>query len=440
MTDVNKVSLESLTEDYPTEPVPAGISVGGWRIAMVNTALAFSIPGLLTGAWVGTSLGLKDSLVAFVLAGIILSAIGYVTGVVGVRKRLSSYMLIQSAFGTWGSKAINLLIAVSLFGWFGVNVDMFASAGVGAVESAMGVTLPAPLFIALGGVLMVLAAFFGFKLIQRLAAWLVPVQILMFAILVYLTLSGTSWSELMAIPGAGDMTIGQGVSAVVGSFILSGILMPDFCRYGRTKTDAAVSSVVPFLFASTLVYLVSAMAGLYVGSSEVLDVMLGAGLGFYAFILIIVSGTITNAVNLYGCSLSLTVVFSGAREWAMVVLSGVLGTLAAYAGIQDSFIDFLIFLGIVFNPVASIYAINCFMLKLPEEGKHMQTSPYVKSALAAWVIGMVTAYLTEYAGFTLSQVSSLDALLVSGLVYLVLVKLQQTRTEPELKSSVSSSK
>ena len=151
-------SFDELLDDYATERVPDNISVSGLRISMITTAVTFSLPGLVTGLTIATSLEFKSAVLAFVIGGLVLATLGFITGIVGVRNRLSSYMLIRMAFGELGSKAVNLCIAMSLFGWFGVNVYLFGDAGSGLwSQLELTESTPTP-FILFGGLLMTLVA------------------------------------------------------------------------------------------------------------------------------------------------------------------------------------------------------------------------------------------------------------------------------------------
>ena len=100
MTNKNK---SDLFEDYATSPVPSHIRVNGYRIALINCGLALSLTGLILGVELGANLGLAASTVAFVAGGVVLALIAAITGYVGVKVRMSSYMIIRYAFGARGS-------------------------------------------------------------------------------------------------------------------------------------------------------------------------------------------------------------------------------------------------------------------------------------------------------------------------------------------------
>ena len=97
-------SLDGLLEDYATTPVPESKTHNGWSIGMVNGGLAFAVPGLITGLEIGSALGLEQSIYAFLLGGLILSILGTITGIVGMKNRLSSCMTMKFVFGLQGCK------------------------------------------------------------------------------------------------------------------------------------------------------------------------------------------------------------------------------------------------------------------------------------------------------------------------------------------------
>ena len=212
MTD-DKVSFSELAEDYATRPVPAGVSVSGLYISLINTALAFSLPALLLGVQMSTA-GLETAVGAFVGGGLILAVIGSIAGLVGLHNRLSTYMLMRFSFGMHGAKLVAFCMALSLFGWFGVNVYLFGQAAEGLWVTLTGIELARWIFISAGGLLMTAGAIFGFKSIQKLSLFVVPLQVLIFIILLNKTLTGASLHELLALPAENQLTLGKAISAV----------------------------------------------------------------------------------------------------------------------------------------------------------------------------------------------------------------------------------
>lgn len=71
------------TNDYALEPVPESAQTSGVAVGMINGALAFTVPGLITGIEIGEALGFWESIAAFLVGGLILAFFGTVTALVG---------------------------------------------------------------------------------------------------------------------------------------------------------------------------------------------------------------------------------------------------------------------------------------------------------------------------------------------------------------------
>ena len=421
------MNFKYLLEDYATKPVPVEISVSGLRIAMINTALAFSLPALLTGVQLSSMLGAQEAINAIIWGGIIVMLIGTAAGLVGVRNRLSTYMLIRFSFGLRGSRLVNLCMALSLFGWFGVNVYLFSQAASGLFISLAGIELDRWVFVSAGGLLMTAGAIFGFKSVQRLALLIVPAQVLVLVVLLNNMFADTSLQELLALPAQTRLTGGEAISAVVGSFIVAAVIMPDFTRYGRNWWDSFLASFIPYFIATTFTYSVAMFAGLWTGKNDIIELMLTAGLGMFAFILVILSSWITNSVNLYGCSLNIASVFTKFHEWKIAVFSGIAGTMIAYFEILEHFIDFIFSLGIIFTPIAGIYLVDYFILNggFYDLEKIEMEAGTSHIAMTSWLFGIITAYGAYRGWLHFTGIASCDSLFAAALCYLILMKIKQ---------------
>ena len=424
MTVERSVKLHDLLEDYATRPVPRGITVGGFRIALINTALAFSLPALLTGAQLSSVARPGEMFTAILVGGLIVAVIGTAVGIVGVRNRLSTYMLLAHPFGVRGAVLVNLCMALSLFGWFGVNVHLFGQAGSELTLALTDYRLGSWVFVLAGGILMTAGAICGFKSIQRLATLIVPLQVVVVALLARSLFAGTGMGEPAASPPEAGLTQGESISAVVGSFIVAAVIMSDFTRYGASWRDAAVASFVPYFIAATVTYSISAFAASATGESDIIRLMIHAGLGLFSFVLVIVSSWITNSVNLYGCSLSIAAVFPRLGEWKIAVLSGLTGIGVAFMGILDHYIDFIYSLSFLFAPVAGILLADYFVVHRGKyelgvtEGKPKISGP----AILAWFVAVALTYGGDARWSGITGIGACDSLLIGAVCYLLLTK------------------
>jgi cytosine permease len=89
--------------------------------------VSFSIPTFMTGIELFTGMAVYDALWSLLIGATLLTLMGGFMGWIGVKTRKSAYLLVNVAFGRGGSNALNLLFALSLVGWFGLNLDLFAA-------------------------------------------------------------------------------------------------------------------------------------------------------------------------------------------------------------------------------------------------------------------------------------------------------------------------
>lgn len=421
MATNNSKSLDDLFEDYATTPVPEQQTIGGVGIGMINGGLAFAVPGLITGIELGTALGFEQSLYAFLLGGLLLAVLGFITGLVGMHNRLASCMTMKFVFGRYGANLISLLFVVALLGWYGVNIDLFSEV---SQQLSLQLFAASPSIMTLEillGVVITLTTIWGFKLIEKVANLFVPILALVVVYMLWQSLSYPAAQS--AAPAIASMSFGEAVSVVVGSFIVSVVLMPDFTRFAATSRDTAVSSFLPFLGLSSFVYIASALAGLAVQDDNVLTVMLALGMGGIAFMLLIVSSWVTNVVNLYSVGLGFNAISPRLREWKIIVVAGVLGTLFASFNLLDRFTDFLFGLSVVFTPVAAIYVVDFFFLRAKRkyqlaELEHVPAMNW--QALLAWGFGTSASLLSNQGLVLITGIEACDALLVTAPAYWLL--------------------
>ncbi|TLU64155.1 cytosine permease [Thalassotalea litorea] len=421
----NSSQLEN--NDYATQPVQKSDTVNGFKIAMINGSLAFSVPGLITGIEVGNAIGFQDSLIAFLIGGLFLAILGAITGIVGRQNRLTSCMTLKFVFGRNGADIISALFVLALLGWYGINLDLFSAS---LSELSWQLFSYTPDIIALEiviGMVITFTTIFGFRMIEKISNWLVPVFIILLLYLLFQSLMTIDWQNIA--PGvAASMSLSEAIAIVVGSFIVSVVLMPDFTRFARTNKDAVTASVLPFLGISSFVYIVSAIAGLAAASNDVLAVMLTLGLGSAALFLLIASSWITNVVNLYSAALGTNAIVNKWQEKTIIIAMGVIGTIVASMNLLDRFTDFLFGLSVVFTPVAAIYIIDFFVIrakKLYSISDLDQTARFSFAALSAWLLGIAMAISVNSNYFTITTFEVVDALLIAALAYMVLIKAEE---------------
>jgi cytosine permease len=389
---------------------------------MINVLFSFSLPSLVAGMDLANSTSGARLVWGIVLGSVILTVIGIMTSVIGSRTRLSSYLLARIAFGARGSMALNLAFAVSLVGWFGVNLNLFGQALARLLPALIGYHGPEwPIELA-AGLLITSTTLIGLKAIKGLSYVIVPVLIAVCAVLLVRTVGYGSVGEILASAPSGGMSFGDTVSAVVGGVIVGAVIMPDTCRFIESTSGAVWTAILTYFVTNGSVMLIGGLAALALRRTDMLDLMLAMGLGVAAFAIVIGSSWLLNALNLYSAALSVGAAIPRLSRSAITMICGLLGTLAAFLKILDHFLSFLFYTSIVFVPVASIIVIDCVFFRRadyvgPAEAAVRDIEP---AALVAWAAGAAFAVLGSMGIVRLSGIAALDALFVSGALYAAL--------------------
>ena len=264
---------------------------------------------------------------------------------------------------------------------------------------------------------------YGFKAIDRLALVAVPFLMLALIAVVVMSLRETSFSDLLQIE-SGDMTMPTAISAVVGAAIVGVVLMPDLCRYTRSTMDCVAASFIGQGVGITIAYVLGMIPVLVWNELEPMNYMFIMGFGGIALLVLILATWTTNVANLYGAGLAARAsVPIGNYAW-MVIVGGILGTVAALGGIADNLINFLIVLGLLVPPIAGVYLCDFFILGRTDfSAERLQRRPAIKTnALIAGVGSGLLAAWMYYTDLSLTSIASFDSLLISIVVYLVLEK------------------
>ena len=395
---------------------------------MINVLFSFSLPSLIAGMDLANSAPKAHFVWGIVVGSLILTGIGILTSVVGSRTRLSSYLLARIAFGARGSMILNLSFAVSLVGWFGVNLNLFGQALARLLPALTGYRGPEwPIELA-AGLLITGTTLIGLKAINRLSFVIVPILMGVCVLLLVRTVGYGSVADILARAPAAGLSFGDSVSAVVGGVIVGAVIMPDTCRFIGPAYGAVWTAVLTYLLTNGAVMLIGGLAALALHRTEMLDLMLAMGLGTAAFAIVIGSSWLLNALNLYSAALSVGAAIPRLSRSATTMICGLIGTLAAFLEILDHFLSFLFYLSIVFVPVASIIVIDCFIFRAadyigPKEATVRDVEP---AALIAWGAGAAFAVLGSMGIVRLSGIAALDAMLVAGVLYIAL----RWRTRP----------
>jgi len=413
--------------NYANGRLPEELTIPGWRVALIIASFTFSLPGFLNNAQAGLALGLNQAALAALGAGLILCAGACLTAVVSVRTRLTTYMLVQRSFGLWGAALVNIVIAIIHFCWFGVNVSFFGDAMVAAAEQGYGIPGHFNLFVVVGSIIITLSTIWGIRTLDRLAMVAVPfVGVILIAVCVSAlgTHPAPDFGPVAAPPV--PMSFGIALSSLVGGNLLTVAAMPDLSRFIRTERGAISAMLLSFPFCAPVIMLVSALIALTTGQTDIMKLVVALGFGLPALAMLVLSVWTINALNLYSAGLSMAATFPRLKQGWIIVIGGAIGCLFALLGIINSFIPFLIALGLVIPPIAAIYVIDGFVTFRNRDA--VSAVPVRWEAIGVWIGSLAITLPAMQFGWTLTTVPALDATLLAAAAYFAVLRLRRPKT------------
>ena len=410
------------------ERVPDSEAVSGFQVGMVCVGIAITLPSLYTGGEIARGLGLAEGSVAVLVAALLLSVMSVPSGIVGVRTRLTSYLIVEHVYGPLGARFVNFAFGVVLLGWYAVTAELFGRTLALSAADLDGPNLPEWIWTLVSSALVITTAVFGFRALDRLALVAVPLLTLFLCACVFMALGNQGLGDLFAVEGEG-MAFTDGVSILIGAMITNVVLMPDLTRYARSDRDAFVAAFLGNgggIVISTCLAMIPALA---LGALDPIRWFGLLGVGAAALVVLVFATWTTNGVNLYSTGLVAGCALPRQRYGVIILAAGALGTALALWGVADRLTDFLILLGLIVPPVAGVYLTRYFLIGDQDYSTEaLAYRPRLDvAAMAATVLsGLASAY-AYFSGLTLTGIPSVEALVLAGVLVFVFDRLTSRR-------------
>ncbi|TDR71095.1 cytosine permease [Paludibacterium purpuratum] len=395
-----------------TQSSPA--TVPGYRIALIILGIAMS-PVLLAASTLGSHLVMGDALRAILSGSLVLCTIGCLTGWVGVSARMNTYQIVRFAFGTQGSKAINALFALALFGWTCVTANSCGHA-LQELLAMFGWQVPMLPLVLFGGVLFIGATAFGFEVLDNIALVAIPVLILL--------LSWNLQRFFNVAPFSGrshvdTMSMGVATSSVVGTFMILATTMPDFASMVHNRRHALIGAILALGVAYPALFVAGAVPCALSGKVTLAAAMALAGAAMPAVLMLLIATITGNAGNLFQATLVTSTFVKLLSRPKITLLLGVLACLIGSLDILSWFIPFLVFLGIAVPPIAGIYLTDYALSRRGgyDEAVLAHQPAVPVGTFVIWGVATLIGFLASRQLLTLTAIPSLDALLTAAALY-----------------------
>ncbi|MBY0011649.1 cytosine permease [Paenibacillus typhae] len=423
------MSNEAKIEDYEREPVPQYLRKSWLSMALVWIAIGIDLSAMFLGAQLGAGMSIGDSLTAVIVGSVILGLIGAVCAYVGAKTGLSTAMLSRFLFGNRGALIVSVILGISSLGWFGVQVGFFASNFQTALSELLDWHWSLGVLSVIGGLLMMSTAIWGYRAIEKLSVWSVPLLVVFIIIALVMALRGEGGSTVWS-PFEGEaLPMGTAISLVIGIFVLGTALSPDIARWAKTPRHAITAAFIGFFVGNSFMTIIAIFLSRSMNSSDLTGIFLTLGLGIPAIIVLTLAQWTTNTSNLYSAGLGFSVVFKRISKPVITIIAGLLATALAYFGIYDRFLTFLTYITMLVAPLGGIYTAEYLLVdrkRFSFEGLDSNRNWVIRS-IAVWILasffGLMTTAGPDGLGlFQVTQVPALDSFLIAFILQALIGK------------------
>lgn len=340
---------------------------------------SISIAEIVTGtllAPLGLTAGLQSILVGHVIGAFVLIP----AGLIGACSGFSATESFRISFGRYGSYAFSVLNMAQLLGWMAVMIICGAKALDGITRVLLGFEQE-KLWCLLIGCLIFIWISRGLQAIFRIHTVVVAALFCCFMALAWQV--GTAPASA-AIPPAGSLSFGSGVEMSVAMSLSWLPLISDYSRTLKKPVSGTIIGVLGYFFGSMLMFAVGLGAALLTGTSEISDMLLGAGLDVVGLFIVAFSSVTNTFLDAHSAGVSAANIAPGINERLVGICVCVLGTLVAVFVPMSHYEQFLYFIGSVFAPLFAILLVDFFVFKRRDIGQSLNVPN-----LLLWLAGFI---------------------------------------------------
>lgn len=313
---------------------------------------AVSIAEILTGTYFAP-LGFTKGLLAILLGHVIGCTMFFFAGLIGGRTGRSAMGTVELSFGRIGCLFFAALNVLQLVGWTAIMIYD----GALATNTVLG--LGKWVWCLVIGGLIVLWIAIGIKnlgWVNKIA--MAALFILSIVLCVVVFRGGTPVTE-----PDGSLSFGAAVELAVAMPLSWLPLISDYTREAEKPFAATLSSTLTYGVVSCWMYLIGMGAAIFTGEGDIALIMVKAGLGVAALLILILSTVTTTFLDAYSAGISAESLSKKINGKYAALAVTVVGTVCAICFPMDDITNFLYLIGSVFAPMIAIQITDFFVLR-----------------------------------------------------------------------------
>lgn len=334
-----------------------------------------SIAEILTGTYLAP-LGFQKGLAAILIGHVIGCCMMFFAGLIGGKMRKSAMETVKVSFGQKGGLLFAVLNVLQLVGWTAIMIYDGALAANSTFNTGAWVWC-----IVIGALIILWIAVGVTNLgkINTIAMAALFVLTILLCRVIFFGDSGAAAdlsSEAMSFGAAVELSVAMPLSWLP--------VISDYTREAEKPVKATAASVIVYGLVSCWMYVIGMGAAIYTGESDIAVIMVKAGLGIAALLIVIFSTVTTTFLDAYSAGVSSESVFQKLKAGHVGIVVTVIGTVAAILFPMDDITDFLYLIGSVFAPMIAVQIADVFILK-----KKKSAGDFDWKNLVIWLIGFV---------------------------------------------------
>lgn len=352
-------------------------------------------------------------------------------------------VMASGALGEKGARyIISILLAIACIGWFGIQSATCGSSFASMISTMLGMET-SPVFVVISslawGVIMLVTACVGFKGLKWLNYIAVPLLVIVCLYGLIAGIVSNNGGEAIA-NYAPELSAGMvyGISMVVASFALGGVISADYCRFAKSRADVVKSSIVGVIPAGIFMLMTGALMSIVTGQYDISAILASLGVPFVGLIALVLATWTTNVTNAYsgGLALSNLLGFDETRFKITTAVAGGIGTLLAAFGLLNAFQGFLSLMSALIPPLAGVLIASYWIVDGGKKERFVIRPGFSLAGVLSFGVGAIFACITggTFANFPglveaapfLNQpffVGPVNGILVSLILYVILAKL-----------------
>ncbi len=341
--------------------------------ALIWFGAAVSIAEILTGTYFAP-LGFSKGIAAILIGHLIGCALLFFSGYIGALSQKSAMESTATSFGSFGAKFFALLNVIQLAGWTGIMI-YDGSLSINEIFSA-GKWIWAIVI----GALIILWILIGITNLGKFNTIIMASLFILTLVMSKVIFSGrtttNSFDEVLSFGQAVELAVAMPLSWLP--------LISDYTKYAKKPFKATFASSLTYGIVSCWMYIIGMGAAILTGETDIAKIMLKAGLGIVALIILILSTVTTTFLDAYSAGVSSKTIWQKLPEKWVAIAVTIIGTIAAIIFPMDNISNFLYFIGSVFAPMIAIQLADFFILKTDSSSTKINVLKII-----IWIIGFI---------------------------------------------------